>query len=118
MQQNEMAYIDPLTRLFNRQYMDHVLSYWIGRGRTFAGVMVDVDKFKSINDTFGHSEGDNALKTLANLMKKSSNETEWLFRFAGDEFIVLKLTDHADGLDGFTEKLDEQIVLYNSEERP
>ena len=116
MQQNEMAFIDPLVHLYNRQYMDSILSYWISRNRSFAGVMVDVDKFKSINDTYGHSEGDKALTTLSKILKQSGSDEEWLFRFAGDEFIVLKLTDSPSGLDDFVKEVDRQVELYNSKE--
>ena len=118
MQQNELAYIDPLVGIYNRQYMDHVLSSWISRNRTFAGIMLDVDRFKLINDNFGHSEGDKALKTLTKLLKKAASGGEFLFRFAGDEFIVLKLASSPDGLDGYMAELNKQLAIFNGENHP
>ena len=69
---------------------EHMLFHATARGKTFAGVMLDVDRFKSINDRFGHSEGDKALKVTAGILKRSRLDREWVFRFAGDEFVVLK----------------------------
>lgn len=118
MQQNEMAYIDPLVGIYNRQYMDHILSSWNGRNRKFVGAMLDIDDFKSINDTFGHAEGDKALKEAAEILKKACVDDEWLFRFAGDEFIVLKLSDSPSGLDSFLERVNEAFSAFNREYHP
>jgi len=115
MQQNELAYIDPLVGIYNRQYLDNVLAAWIGRNRTFAGIMLDIDKFKAINDQFGHSEGDNALITLSNILRQSAKDGEWLFRFAGDEFIVLKFANSENDLNGFMEEVHQRIDAFNGE---
>ena len=115
MQQNELAYIDPLVDTYNRQYMNHILQAWMSRGWSFAGVMIDMDHFKEINDSFGHSEGDAALKSLAGLLKQSRQDREWVFRFAGDEFIVLKLTDHPEELEVYMSAVNRQIAAYNRE---
>ena len=118
MQQNENAYIDSLVDTYNRQYLNHILSAWISRGISFAGAMLDVDRFKYINDQFGHSEGDNALKTIADILKRARSGKEWVFRFAGDEFIVLKMTDDPDGLRGYMEKVNKQLEAYNQAGHP
>ena len=117
MQQNELAYIDPLVGIYNRQFMDHVLSSWISRNRTFAGLMIDLDKFKSINDHFGHSEGDKALKLLTEILRGAAVDGERLFRFAGDEFIVLKLCSSIDGLDDFIKRVRKAIAMFNAERK-
>ena len=118
MQQNEQAYVDFLADTYNRQYMDHILSAWISRKRSFAGVMLDIDSFKRINDAYGHSEGDKALKTVADILKQSRSEHEWVFRFAGDEFIVLKTTDSPDGLEAYIGEVNRRLKAYNSEAHP
>lgn len=115
MQQNEMAYIDSLSGTYNRQYLNHILSAWNGRGRSFAGVMMDIDYFKSINDNFGHSEGDNAIRTVADILKRSRCGSEWIFRFAGDEFIVLKMTDDPGGMTEYMDNVTRNLEQYNSE---
>ena len=114
MQQNEMAYIDSLVDTYNRQYLNHVLSAWKTRGRTFAGVMLDVDHFKQINDQYGHSEGDRMLKTATDILKSARKDHEWVFRFAGDEFIMLKLTDDPDGLVPYMREVDRQVAEHNA----
>ena len=118
MQQNEMAYIDSLVDTYNRQYMNHILAAWSSRGSSFAGVMLDIDNFKRINDEYGHSEGDKALKTVTDILKRSRLDNEWVFRFAGDEFIVLKLTRSADGLAAYMDEVNRRLAEYNGGEHP
>ncbi len=113
MQQNEMAYVDVLTGLYNRQYMNYILTAWISSGKGFAGMMMDIDNFKKINDTCSHSEGDQALMRFADLMKKARNDNELIFRFAGDEFIVLRLTDSSEGLAEYQARLNVLLAEYN-----
>ena len=116
MQQNEIAYIDPLTDTYNRQYMNNLLSSWIRRGMSFCGAMIDVDRFKHINDTYGHSEGDRALQTVADLLKVSRMDGEIVIRFAGDEFIVLKRSDEANGLAAYMRNVEGKLKRYNRDD--
>ena len=113
MQQNELAYIDPVVDIYNRQYLNHMLSGWISTEKNIVGAMIDIDHFKNINDSYGHSEGDKALKALADILKAKRKENERVFRFAGDEFIVLKLTDDPNGLDPTMEEINKAIDEYN-----
>lgn len=116
MKQNETAYIDPLVDIYNRRYMNYVIDSWIDRKYRFAGAMLDIDRFKSINDEFGHSEGDKALMKTAELLKAAKTENEFLFRFAGDEFIVVRRTDSPDGLSSFLKRFTEELEGFNSGE--
>lgn len=118
MQLNETAFIDPLVGIYNRQYLNFILSSWISRGQTFAGVMLDVDYFKSINDNFGHSEGDQALKTVTDILIRARSGDELTFRFAGDEFIVLRLTGSENGLNAYMDRVNRAVGAYNSTDRP
>ena len=113
MQQNEMAYIDSLVDTYNRQYMDNVISAWIARNRRFVGAMLDIDRFKEINDTYGHSEGDKALKAVTGILKQARTDREWVFRFAGDEFVILKLSDSPDGLSDYLAEVNKRVAEYN-----
>ena len=115
MQQNEMAYIDSLVDTYNRQYLDHILSAWISRGHTVSGVMLDIDRFKYINDHYGHSEGDNALITVTDILKKAARSHEYVFRFAGDEFIVLKRTKSPDELNAYMGEVNRLLGDFNRE---
>lgn len=117
MQQNETAYIDPLLEMYNRRYLDYILTSWIGRGYSFTGMMIDIDGFKSINDSFGHSEGDRALMYIADILKKSAAGNEIPFRFAGDEFIVLRRTADRHDLSGYIEKMERNLEKFNAGRR-
>ena len=113
MQQNELAYVDALVDTYNRQYLNNVISSWINHGYSFAGVMIDVDRFKDINDTYGHSEGDRILKDVTDILKTVRLGGELIFRFAGDEFVVLRLTDQEDGLDEYMRRVNKVLDQYN-----
>lgn len=118
MQQNELAYLDALTDTYNRQYLNHILAAWIKRGNGIAGAMLDIDDFKRINDRFGHSEGDNALRAVADILKRSRVEHEWVFRFAGDEFIILGMTRDPSDLTAYFGEVERRLAAYNSKGRP
>lgn len=84
---------DPLTGLYNRRKFEEFLKLEVDRGlrhnRAFALVMMDVDNFKHINDTFGHPVGDLALKELAAILDHRLRRTDLVARLGGDEFAVL-----------------------------
>ena len=87
--QNELSYIDALTGLYNRNYLNMILSDVYRRNIPSAGIMIDLDYFKSINDTFGHNTGDVALMEAASVIRSAAPEHSITVRYAGDEFIVL-----------------------------
>lgn len=84
---------DHMTGLFNRKYMDLKLSEEIESykrlGTPFCVVMADIDKFKSINDNYGHPIGDQVLKHLSKLIKENIRKTDFAFRYGGEEFMML-----------------------------
>jgi diguanylate cyclase (GGDEF)-like protein len=92
------ARTDPLTGLYNRRHLEAVLEAEIGRSHRFGSevgvVMVDLDGFKPINDTYGHQDGDRVLIEVARLLKSMTREVDQLARYGGDEVaIVLPETD-------------------------
>lgn len=84
---------DPLTGLFNRKYLDEYIdkaSAQAKRSKIHFGVlMIDIDYFKMVNDTYGHDVGDEVIRVLSNVLKKSIRESDIAFRFGGEEFLVL-----------------------------
>ena len=118
MQQNELAYVDSLVDVYNRQYFNRVLSAWASREGGVIGAMFDLDDFKGINDTYGHSEGDRALQSSTNILKQARQDDEWVFRYAGDEFVVLKRTDDPCGLDAYLHRVHEGLDELNTPDRP
>lgn len=88
-----LACIDPLTKLSNRMQFQHLLQQGIARARRtqqyLAILYLDVDRFKDINDTFGHAAGDTSLEILSRRMLAELPENAHSGRLAGDEFAVL-----------------------------
>ena len=88
-----LARIDPLTKVPNRMQFQHLLQQAIARanrsGHCLSLIYIDVDRFKEINDTFGHMAGDTALETVANRLAESLPEDCIIGRLAGDEFAVI-----------------------------
>lgn len=79
---------DVLTGLWNRTYIERVVDRDLSEGNNSAIFMIDLDNFKSINDTFGHVAGDNTLKMFAETLEKYAEEKDVLCRIGGDEFVV------------------------------
>ena len=87
--QNELSYLDPLTKIYNRNYLSHLLSMFRYSHTEVRGIMLDMDRFKAINDNYGHDEGDAALIAAARILSISSTEKAIPIRYAGDEFMVI-----------------------------
>ncbi|MCQ2104991.1 MAG: GGDEF domain-containing protein [Fibrobacter sp.] len=88
--QNEMIFRDSLTGLYNRSYLDYLLKmYSKKKDKSVTGIMLDLNGFKSINDTYGHAVGDLALVSAAKVLRGVVVDLGAVIRYAGDEFIVL-----------------------------
>ncbi len=89
----EEALTDILTELPNRRHLDQRIQEEIERahryGHTFALVMIDLDGFKGINDTFGHPIGDSVLKQVSAALRRTLRATDFLARYGGDEFSII-----------------------------
>ena len=109
----QMAYRDPLTGLPNRRFLDEVIKKEIAlikRGtRNSCVVMIDIDDFKEVNDTYGHPVGDEVLKQLAQLLLENIRESDTLARLGGEEFVILLSDANCDGAYIVANKLREQI---------
>jgi two-component system, cell cycle response regulator len=89
----EMAITDPLTGLYNRRYMEThmgaLVNQAIARGKPLSVLIVDIDYFKSINDTHGHDAGDDVLQDFAIRLRKSIRGIDLACRYGGEEFVVV-----------------------------
>jgi two-component system cell cycle response regulator len=92
-QMRHLAETDPLTNCFNRRALMDKLEQEMERAARYAtmltAMMVDIDNFKQINDTYGHLVGDRVLKQLANLLKREQRSVDIVARYGGEEFVVL-----------------------------
>lgn len=83
---------DALTDLFNRRLYDELLDLYENSDADFALVLIDVDTFKQVNDTYGHTAGDSVLKRVSTLLKTTFRSIDHVCRIGGDEFAVI-MTD-------------------------
>ncbi|KPM60547.1 diguanylate cyclase [Pseudomonas monteilii] len=83
------AQTDPLTGLGNRRSLELSLSLLEAEGRAFAAIVLDIDHFKRVNDSHGHEVGDQALRQLAELMRRCCREGDLLCRTGGEEFLMM-----------------------------
>jgi diguanylate cyclase (GGDEF)-like protein len=84
---------DPLTTLFNRAYLDHYLKDAFAlsnkTGAPLGVAFADIDRFKSVNDTYGHAIGDQVLMTAANILKANMRSSDIVARYGGEEFVLV-----------------------------
>jgi two-component system cell cycle response regulator len=89
----EMALVDPLTGLNNRRYLEthlaSMLQHVTTRGGALSLMILDIDHFKSVNDGYGHSSGDEVLKAFAGRVKRMVRQADLACRFGGEEFVVI-----------------------------
>jgi diguanylate cyclase (GGDEF)-like protein/PAS domain S-box-containing protein len=89
----ELANFDMLTGAYNRRKFEHYAKIYIEKKKKYAApfsvIMFDIDNFKQINDDYGHKKGDQTLQELSRIVKHTIRETDKLFRWGGEEFIIL-----------------------------
>nr|WP_268820359.1 bifunctional diguanylate cyclase/phosphodiesterase [Paraglaciecola sp. G1-23] len=105
----QLAYFDPLTQLPNRTAIENNLINSIARAKRHASklglLVIDLDSFKNVNDTYGHPVGDQLLVLVAKRLKESLRESDFIGRIGGDEFMVV-IEDIID---------DEQLMYVSNE---
>ncbi len=113
---------DPLTGIANRRALDERLQAELQRchryGRPLAGILLDVDHFKAINDRYGHLVGDRVLQALADLLVSSVRELDFVARYGGEEFVILLPETDLDGATRFAERLRQAIAGLRVAEGP
>lgn len=116
-----LASIDPLTKIYNRykfyEECNNLINLYNRYGTIFSLIMFDIDNFKRINDTFGHIAGDNVLKEIAFLVSKTIRSTDILFRWGGDEFIILLPNTNLNGSFISAEKIRHMIENSNFDDK-
>jgi diguanylate cyclase (GGDEF)-like protein len=92
-QLRDQANRDPLTGLYNRRYLDSTLERELARckreGQPLSLMLIDIDHFKLINDTYGHQAGDEVIKYLADMLSSQARAADVACRFGGEEFLLL-----------------------------
>jgi diguanylate cyclase (GGDEF)-like protein len=104
---------DPLTGIFNRRAIDKMInreiSFALRHKLPLSVVMIDIDHFKKINDTYGHETGDNVLKNFAKKIKKLIRNEDIFGRYGGEEFILILPNTNIDSAYKVTERIRKEI---------
>ncbi|WP_240619561.1 diguanylate cyclase domain-containing protein [Blastococcus sp. TF02-8] len=111
-QLRRQAYEDPLTHLPNRRYAEARLDGLLAAGDVPALAVVDVDRFKAINDTIGHPGGDAVLRAVGELLVAGVRDTDEVCRWAGDEFVVLLPETTAEQAERALERIRVSVARY------
>lgn len=114
---NEMDYhinTDPLTGLMNRRGLNFAIEKKLSINSFFSILLIDIDFFKKINDTYGHEQGDLVLKLLAEIMQKNFRKNDVCCRYGGEEFIVLipnvSKEEAYESAERFRKALEQQFI--------
>ncbi|WKY45076.1 diguanylate cyclase [Eubacteriaceae bacterium ES2] len=109
---------DHLTGLYNRREFDYYLEDWIkwkNENKKIAGFMVDIDDFKTINDSFGHQTGDEALVAISQVLRKSFRVNDFVARIGGDEFAVVLEVNELEEVEVLKKRLLKNVEVFNEE---
>ena len=109
--------IDPLTKLYNRRFLENILNKIVSNAnrnnQKVAFVMIDMDYFKKVNDTYGHDAGDEVLIQLSKILKNSIRKSDYIVRFGGEEFLmILNNIKDKDSLKQVLEKIRQNVEQY------
>ena len=119
---DEMIAIDPLTRLNNRKQLMYQYEQWQGSAdpTPLYVLLIDANKFKSINDTYGHIQGDAALCRIADALRQSCGglpRRANIARYGGDEFVVLVSAESSSTVRTLTERIHATLAKLNERAR-
>ena len=108
-----LAYRDPLTNLPNRSMfndrMDQAIKLADRRQESFTLLFIDLDRFKEVNDTYGHEAGDIVLKEVSHTLEEAVRETDTVARLGGDEFAIILLSADSKIVERLTDTIQTQI---------
>ncbi len=108
-----LASTDPMTKLYNRRYFKQISENIIDLAKreqeNLSVVILDIDKFKTINDTYGHHVGDDAIISLSKKLQKHQRKSDILCRFGGEEFVILLPNTSIDGALFVANKIKDDI---------
>ncbi len=110
-----LSQTDYLTGLYNRAHLDEKLAFlhdvYLRAKNPYSIIMIDIDYFKAYNDLYGHPEGDTCLQIFGSLLKKRINRTtDWVYRYGGEEFLVLLGFSDAKGAEVVAKQIQQDLA--------
>lgn len=115
-QLEQRSRLDTLTGLLNRRALhecaDYLFSFLDRHGGTLVVLLADLDRFKAINDSFGHARGDEVLKHFADILRDSVRTTDITARLGGDEFVLLLPDTDLDHAEAVANRIQQQVEEY------
>ena len=117
----DLSIRDPLTNLYNRRYFNRRIEEEISRATRqksrFALLLCDLDHFKKVNDTRSHQVGDEILKAAGQAIETVTRDVDFVFRWGGDEFVVILLVDDRQGITDAGERIRQRVMALGEEWR-
>jgi len=115
----KLAFRDGLTDLYNHRYFQEILAKEISRveryGRPLALLILDIDHFKKVNDTYGHPAGDQVLFNMAQALTKAARPSDIIARYGGEEFTVILPETSFSGMKVFAERLRRCVAAISTD---
>ena len=114
--QGESSHVDSLSGLYTRAYLDYRIQHMsikCPEGDILVGILFDVDRFKDINDNFGHLAGDSAIRSIGRLLRVTAESGDFAARYGGDEFVIIKAVKEEDELLPFFSHLEDGLSELN-----
>lgn len=113
----QQSFTDPLTEIYNRHSLEEIAGRFISHARRLKGslslLLIDVDRFKDVNTRFGHLTGDMVLADTAALLKSSVRGSDAVFRYGGDEFLVILADTSRTGATKVVERISASLLEWN-----
>ncbi len=116
--QKEESFVDELSGLYNRKYLEFFYNQMqLKKDLQAFGIMIDINLFKKINDTYGHTVGDDAIRTTAKLLSGWTEISDTVIRFAGDEFIIICTNKTEQDVTRLIKEIRKKLTEYNQTKR-
>jgi diguanylate cyclase (GGDEF)-like protein len=113
----QQSFTDPLTEIYNRRSLEDIAGRFISHARRLSNslslLLIDVDRFKDVNTTFGHLTGDVVLADTAALLKSSVRGSDAVFRYGGDEFLIILADTSRSGATKVVERIRAYLLDWN-----
>ena len=109
----QLSHQDPLTRLPNRLALNSKVEGWLSNNTAFGIIILDLDHFKAINDTYGHDAGDLLLREFSRIGRSVIRPSDTIGRWGGEEFLVLCALDDTDALGAIAERLQQTVAAQH-----